>query len=130
MKLLLFALALGCLALGLGFAHDDAKPEDLLFYPPVLEVTRDSTGFIQQMIEFGSASGDSVRITHIEGSCRCATATVQRSLAHDSVNGKFYLGINAKHFVDSLNYVDYTVQHTGANSPQMFRVIVHIPPKH
>lgn len=126
MKVLLTGLVMVVVCVGnkATFAHDA-----LLFYPPVLEVERDSTGFIQQMIFFGSSSGDSVHITRIEGSCRCATATVQRSLAHDTVQGKFYLGINAKHFVDSLNYVDYTVHHTGTDSPQMFRVIVHIPHK-
>lgn len=111
------------------FAYTTAgssQAEDLVFYPPVLEVTRDSTGFIQYMLPFASVNGDSVLITRVEGSCRCATGSVQRPLAHDTVQGKVYLGINAKHFVDSLNYVDYTIQHSGPNSPQMFRVIVHV----
>lgn len=103
--------------------------EDLLFYPPVIEVVRDSTGYVQQMVVFSSVTGDSIRLTKIDGSCRCATGTVQRELAHDSVQGKVYLAVNAKHFVDSLNYVDYTIHHTGPHSPQMFRVIVHLKEK-
>lgn len=118
-----------CLMLCIPLVSSVKAHDDLAFYPPVLDVTRDSSGFVQQLIHFASVSGDSVRITRVEGSCRCATGSVQRSLAYDTVQGKMYLGINAQHFVDSLNYVDYTIHHTGSHSPQMFRVIVHLPVK-
>jgi len=106
-----------------------AHPDDLRFSPPVLDVVRDSTGYVQAMIYCNSVSGDSVTITNVSGSCRCAAATVQRATATDSVQGKIYLAINAKHFTDSLNYLDYTITHTGNNSPSMYRVIVRLPHK-
>ena len=100
----------------------------LEFEPASIDVVRDSTGYIQQMIRFYSTSGDTVRVTSVNGSCRCANGSVQRPIAHDSTAGKIYLAINAKHFTDSVNYVDFTVGHTGANSPSMFRVVVRIKP--
>ncbi len=100
---------------------------DLEFWPPVLEVVRDSTGYVQHMLYFRSTTGDSVRVTRVEGSCRCATASVQRPVAHDTVQGKLYLGINAKHLVDSVTYVDYTIEHTGPHSPSSYRVIIRLP---
>ena len=98
----------------------------LIFEPPLLEVVRDSSGYVQQMISVRSVTGDTVRMTSISGSCKCANGSVQRPLAHDTVPGKFYVAINAKHFEDSVNYVDYTIGHTGQASPSVFRVVVRI----
>lgn len=118
------------LFVALSATHVD-KPQiaaRLEFEPASIDVVRDSTGYIQQMIRFYSSSGDSVRVTSVNGSCRCANGSVQRPIAHDSTAGKIYLAINAKHFTDSVNYVDFTVGHTGDNSPSMFRVVVRIKP--
>lgn len=97
------------------------------FEPQIIDVVRDSTGYVQAMINLFSVTGDSIRITAVKGSCGCANASVQRPVMHDSVPGKVYLAINAHHFVDSANYVDYTISHTGANSPASYRVIVRVP---
>jgi len=101
---------------------------ELTFDPPVIDVVRDSTGFVQALVKFTSTSGDTVKVTNIAGSCRCAIGTVQRPYAHDSTTGAVYLGVNAKHFTDSLNYVDYTIDHTGEGSPAHYRVIVRLKP--
>ena len=97
------------------------------FEPQVIEVVRDSSGFVQSMVSLFSVTGDSIRITGIKGSCGCATASVQRPVMFDSVPGKVYLSINANHFTDSLNYVDFAITHSGANSPSGYRVIVRLP---
>ena len=109
------------------FAVIPQQPE-LVFEPTTLDVVRDSTGYVQQMIKFRSSTGDTIRVLSVNGSCRCANGSVQRPFTHDSTAGKIYLAINAKHFTDSVNYVDYTVGHTGANSPSMFRVVVRVKP--
>lgn len=98
----------------------------LRFWPPVVDVVRDSTGYVQTMVSLYSVSGDSVRLTRVDGSCKCANGSVQRPVAYDSVPAKIYLAINAKHFVDSVNYVDYTIHHTGSDSPTMYRVLVRL----
>ncbi len=99
----------------------------LRVWPPVVDVVRDSTGYVQTMISLYSVQGDSVRLTRVDGSCKCANGSVQRPVAYDSVPAKIYLAINAQHFVDSVNYVDYTIQHTGSDSPMMYRVLVRVP---
>ncbi|MBC8124357.1 MAG: hypothetical protein H7X70_01365 [Candidatus Kapabacteria bacterium] len=96
------------------------------FEPQVINVVRDSSGYIQAMVSVFSVAGDSIRITGIKGSCGCATASVQRPVMTDSVPGKVYLAINAQHFTDSLNYVDFAITHTGANSPSGYRVVVRL----
>ncbi len=97
------------------------------FDPPVISVVRDSTGFVQAMVRMYSVKGDTIRITGVKGSCGCASASIQRPIAHDSTPAKIYIGVNAKHFTDSLNYVDFTVSHTGAGSPTGYRVVVRLP---
>lgn len=104
-----------------------SQQQSVRFNPQVVSVVRDSTGYVQSMVSVFSVSGDSIRITDIKGSCGCATASVQRPLMHDSVPGNIYLSINANHFTDSLNYVDYQVTHTGAGSPAGYRVVVRVP---
>ncbi len=110
----------------IGISSAGTAHNDVLFFPPVLDVHRDSTGYVQAMIHFTSITGDTIQVTGIEGSCRCATASVQRPIAYDTLAGKIYLAINAKHFTDSVNYLDYTIRHTGPHSPSTFRVIVHV----
>lgn len=97
------------------------------FEPQVLNVVRDSTGFVQAMVSVYSVTGDSIRITGIKGSCGCATASVQRPAMNDSVPGKVYLAINAQHLTDSLNYIDFAITHTGTGSPAGYRVVVRLP---
>ncbi|MEN9795191.1 MAG: hypothetical protein RLZZ150_168 [Bacteroidota bacterium] len=82
------------------------------------------------MVRVYSPNGDTVRITNVKGSCGCANASVQRPIMHDSTPARIYIAINAKHFTDSLNYVDYTIDHTGAGSPATYRVVVRLPKDH
>ena len=91
-----------------------------------MDVVRDSTGYIQALIRFKSNDGDSVKLTGVTGSCRCAMGSVQRPFAHDTTMGSIYIGINAQHFTDSVNHVDYTITHTGADEPVMYRVTVRV----
>jgi len=110
------------------FTPNSAPPQaSLVFEPPVLDVVRDSSGWIQQMVSMRSVTGDTIRLTSINGSCRCATGNVQLPLAYDSMPAKVYVAINAQHFEDSVNYVDYTIGHTGSEGSSVFRVIVRIP---
>ncbi len=115
--------ALLLLGLHLGTTQDSA----VRFEPAVLSVVRDSTGYVQHMISLYSTSKDTVRITGVKGSCGCANASVQRPLATDSLPGRIYVAVNAHHFTDSVNYVDYTINHSGSATPAMFRVIVRLP---
>jgi hypothetical protein len=115
-------------ALGAEPFHGPQTAARLEFEPATIDVVRDSTGYVQQMIRFYSSTGDTVRVTSVNGSCRCANGSVQRPITHDSTAGKIYLAINAQHFTDSVNYVDFTVGHTGVNSPAMFRVVVRLQP--
>lgn len=104
-----------------------ALHQPIRFDPQSISVERDSTGFVQAMVRLYSTTGDTIRITDVQGSCGCATASVQRPIASDTTPAKIYIGVNAKHFTDSLNNVDFTVSHTGPHSPAMYRVVVAIP---
>lgn len=103
------------------------QPATLTFDPPVLVAAQDSSGFVQRMINFYSASGDTIRVTRIEGSCRCGSASVQQSVAHDSIPGRFYVMINTKHITDSVAFVDYTLTTDPPGPAQHFRVVINIP---
>jgi hypothetical protein len=113
--------------LGLTVLAVNGTTPSVRFDPPVVSVVRDSTGFVQAMVGMYSVKGDTIRITGVKGSCGCASASVQRPMAHDSTPAKIYIGVNANHFTDSLNYVDFTVTHTGAGSPSGYRVVVRLP---
>lgn len=122
-----FATLMIALSVYAGNGQDAKSVTPVRFEPQIIDVVRDSTGYVQAMVNLFSVTRDSIHITGIKGSCGCATASVQRPLLHDSVPGKIYLAINAHHFVDSLNYVDYTISHTGSSSPVSYRVIVRLP---
>ncbi len=109
------------------WAHDAQRATLLRFDPPVVSVVRDSAGYVQAMVRVYNDKGDTVRLTGVKGSCGCASASVQRPLMHDSTPARFYLAINAKHFTDTLNYVDFTIDHTGSGSPATYRVVVRVP---
>lgn len=109
------------------WAHDAQRATLLRFDPPVVSVVRDSAGYVQAMVRVYSDKGDTVRLTRVTGSCGCASASVQRPLMYDSTPARLYLAINAKHFTDTLNYVDYTIDHTGSGSPATYRVVVRVP---
>lgn len=79
------------------------------------------------MVRVFNPAGDTIRLTNIKGSCGCANASVQRPVMHDSTPARIYLAINAKHFTDTLNYVDYTIDHTGSSTPATYRVVVRLP---
>lgn len=96
----------------------------LRFEPETLRVDRDASGYVQAMIPVYASGADTVRLTGITGSCGCASASIQRAIATKDTPAKFYCAINAKHFKDSLNTVEYTITHSGANSPARYFVIV------
>jgi hypothetical protein len=98
------------------------------FDPPTLIVDRDASGFVQSMINVYADHGDSIRLTGATGSCSCASASVQRPLMHDTTAAKIFVQINAKHFKDSINTVQFTVNHSGSPRPAMFNVIVRCKP--
>jgi hypothetical protein len=96
----------------------------LRFEPETLRVDRDASGYVQAMVPVFAAGQDTIRLTGIAGSCGCASASIQRAVATKDTPAKFYCAINAKHFKDSLNTVEYTVTHSGANSPARYFVVV------
>jgi hypothetical protein len=96
----------------------------LRFEPETLRVDRDASGYVQAMVPVYSATTDTIRLTGIQGSCGCASASIQRAVATRDTPAKFYCAINAKHFTDSLNTVEYTITHSGANSPSRYFVVV------
>lgn len=96
----------------------------LRFEPETLRVDRDASGYVQAMVPVFAAGQDTIRLTGIAGSCGCASASIQRAVATKDAPAKFYCAINAKHFKDSLNTVEYTVTHSGANSPARYFVVV------
>ncbi len=96
----------------------------LRFEPETLRVYRDASGYVQAMVPVFAAGQDTIRLTGIAGSCGCASASIQRAVATKDTPAKFYCAINAKHIKDSLNTVEYTVTHSGANSPARYFVVV------
>lgn len=96
----------------------------LRFEPETLRVDRDASGYVQAMVPVFAAGQDTIRLTGIAGSCGCASASIQRAVATKDTPAKFYCAINAKHFKDSLNTVEYTITHSGANSPARYFVVV------
>lgn len=128
----LLTLLLSATSLILGAGNSIERPAaphgGVRFDPPAMIVDRDSSGFVQRMIGVYSDHGDSIRILGVNGSCSCASASVQRPLLHDSAPGKIYLQINARHFTDTLNTVLFTVNHTGGSSPSVYSVSVRCKP--
>lgn len=113
----------------IGLAGGGPKPHGgVRFEPPTLIVTRDSTGFVQSMVRVYSDHGDTIRVTNVSGSCGCASASVQRPLMHDTTPAKIYVMIDARHFKDSINTVQYTVNHSGSSRPAMFNVSIRCKP--
>ncbi|MEY3385334.1 MAG: hypothetical protein RIR53_145 [Bacteroidota bacterium] len=98
------------------------------FDPPSLVVQRDSTGFVQSMIRIYSDHGDSIRVSGVSGSCGCASASVQRPLMYDTTPAKIYVMIDARHFKDSVNTVQYMINHSGNPRPAVYNVIVRCKP--
>lgn len=96
----------------------------LRFEPETLRVDRDASGYAQAMVPVYAAGQDTLRLTGITGSCGCASASIQRAIATKDNPAKFYCAINAKHFKDSLNTVEYTITHSGPNSPARYFVVV------
>ncbi|MFN5875444.1 MAG: hypothetical protein ACK45E_04135 [Ignavibacteria bacterium] len=96
----------------------------LRFEPETLRVDRDASGYVQAMVPVYAAGQDTLRLTGITGSCGCASASIQRAIATKDNPAKFYCAINAKHFKDSLNTVEYTITHSGPNSPARYFVVV------
>lgn len=106
--------------------HQEQKPQapSLRFEPETLRVDRDASGYVQAMVPVYASGQDTVRLTGISGSCGCASASIQRAVATKETPARFYLAINAKHFKDTLNTVEYTITHDGANSPALYYVVV------
>ncbi|MBU3698657.1 MAG: hypothetical protein FGM33_01415 [Candidatus Kapabacteria bacterium] len=129
-RLTVFVLAMTLiLANNSGSAGGSPRPHGgVRFDPPTLVVTRDSTGFVQSMVRVYSDHGDSIRVMGVSGSCGCASASVQRPLMHDTTPAKIYVMIDARHFKDSINTVQYTVNHSGSSRPAMFNVSVRCKP--
>ena len=123
-----FIIALG---LALAFQQQEQKTQVplLRFEPETLRVDRDASGYVQAMVPVYASGADSVRLSGITGSCGCASASIQRAIATRDTPAKFYLAINAKHFKDSLNTVEYTITHSGANSPARYFVVVRCVPQ-
>jgi len=119
------------LSLALAFTQQEQKTQVplLRFEPETLRVDRDASGYVQAMVPVYASGADSVRLSGITGSCGCASASIQRAIATRDTPAKFYLAINAKHFKDSLNTVEYTITHSGANSPARYFVVVRCVPQ-
>lgn len=114
------------IAMLLALPHQEQKPQApfLRFEPETLRVDRDASGYVQAMVPVFASGTDTVRLTGITGSCGCASASIQRAIATKDTPAKFYCAINAKHFKDTLNTVEYTITHSGANSPARYFVVV------
>jgi len=114
------------IAMLLALPHQEQKPQApfLRFEPETLRVDRDASGYVQAMVPVFTSGTDTVQLTGITGSCGCASASIQRAIATKDTPAKFYCAINAKHFKDTLNTVEYTITHSGANSPARYYVVV------
>lgn len=121
-------LALGML---LALPRQEHRPQApfLRFEPETLRVDRDASGYVQAMVPVYSSGADTVRLTGITGSCGCASASIQRAIATRDTPAKIFCAINAKHFKDSVNTVEYTITHSGANSPVRYFVVVRCVPQ-
>lgn len=94
---------------------------------PAVTAHADTTGFAIGRLQFYNTGGGTLTVTGVKGSCACASASVQRAYASGMEAGEIRWGVNAKHLKDSVNNVDFTIHHTGDNSPTMFRVVVIKP---
>lgn len=121
-------LALG---IALSFSQQEQKTQAplLRFEPETLRVDRDASGYVQAMIPVYTTGQDTIKLTGISGSCGCASASIQRAVATRDTPAKFYCAINAKHFKDSVNTVEYTITHSGTNSPVRYFVIIRCVPE-
>lgn len=120
----MIAVLLLCMLLALPGQEHKTQAPFLRFEPETLRVDRDASGYVQAMVPVFASGKDTVRLTGISGSCGCASASIQRAIATKETPAKFYCAINAKHFKDSLNTVEYTITHNGANSPARYFVVV------
>jgi hypothetical protein len=107
-------------------ATPDSAPHMTLEKPAVTAYA-DTSGFAIGRLQFYNTGGGTLTVTGVKGSCACASASVQRATAVGMEAGEIRWGVNAKHLKDSVNNVDFTIHHTGDNSPTMFRVVVIKP---
>lgn len=114
------------LAILLGLPEQEKKPQapSLRFEPETLRIDRDASGYVQAMVPVYTTGQDTIRLAGITGSCGCASASIQRAIATKDTPARFYCAINAQHFKDSLNTVEYTITHSGPNSPARYFVVV------
>jgi len=104
-------------------ARQDERPT-LRFTPPAITVRADSSGFVVGKVEFVNTSGGILTISSVNGSCGCATASVQRNNIQPMALGEIRFGINTHAFKDSVNNVDYTVTSNALNGTVVYRVVV------
>lgn len=104
-------------------AGQDERPT-LRFTPPALTIRADSSGFVVGKVEFVNTGGGVLTISSVQGSCGCATASVQRNNIQPMALGEIRFGINTHNFKDSVNNVDYTVASNAMNSTVVYRVVV------
>jgi len=104
-------------------AGQDERPT-LRFTPPALTIRADSSGFVVGKVEFVNTSGGVLTISSVQGSCGCATASVQRNNIQPMALGEIRFGINTRAFKDSVNNVDYTVTSNAMNGTVVYRVVV------
>lgn len=99
----------------------------MTFEPTSIETTPDSTGYVTQMINIRNTGGGVLTLTNVAGSCKCAGGSVQSNGVAADSTARVYLWINANHFTDTVNYVDYTIESNAFNSPAVFRIVVRKP---
>jgi hypothetical protein len=119
-KILLATLLLLTIRLTAG---QDERPT-LRLTPPALTVRADSSGFVVGKVEFVNTGGGVLTISSVNGSCGCATASVQRNNIQPMAMGEIRFGINTHAFKDSVNNVDYTVTSNAMNGTVVYRVVV------
>lgn len=114
------------LAALVAFAIQDERPT-IRFTPPALTLRADSSGFVVGRVNFVNTGGGTLTVSSVNGSCGCATASVQRNNIQPMAMGELRFGINTHTFKDSVNNVDYTVASNATNSVVVFRVVVLKP---
>lgn len=85
----------------------------------------DSTGFVSARVYITNAGSGILTISSVQGSCGCATASVQRNNIQGDTKAMIIVSVNTANLAKGSNNVDYTISSNAGNSPTMFRVVVN-----
>ncbi len=99
----------------------------IAFVPPVLELTIDSTKWLQTKIKLLNRGNAPLRLSAIKPSCGCASATVMSNPVKPMELADVLVRINTSALKDSLSMIEFNVESNATTPSFVYRVYVRNP---